>query len=533
MKATLRLGRMGCVMGLAFFGAQAQQTVTTSGGTVNVIPKFSGSAAIGNSAIFESGGAVGLGTTSPSSYLDIYGATTLSGTPHLVIDSARDTLHGFSTFATGTAAGASLLFQSGPAGSIAYTPNGGVSYPFFVNNNGQGYFAGNVGIGTASPSSMLTVSGTVQSTSGGFMFPDGSVQATAGIQTPGNNGSENTAVGLNALQSVTNAVANTAVGFDALQAVISGANNTGLGLGALENDTTGSSNTGIGSGALASTTIGGSNTAVGYSALSENTSGSNNTAVGYWALHGPNGASSAQSNAALGNLALYNDMGNSNVGVGSEALFQNTTGANNVAVGALAAINLTSGTSNIALGYQAGSSLTTGNFNIDLGNSGTSGDSNVMRLGDPANQLTTYIAGIDAVNIGGGSTVVINSNGQLGTILSSARYKQDIRDMQQSSDGLMSLRPVTFRYKEPQAHGRMPIQYGLIGEEVAKIYPELIVYGKDGQVESVQYHELPAMLLNEIQKQHRTIEQQQEKISLLEDRLLAVEKRLTVRTGTR
>ncbi len=81
--------------------------------------------------------------------------------------------------------------------------------------------------------------------------------------------------------------------------------------------------------------------------------------------------------------------------------------------------------------------------------------------------------------------------------------------MANSTDALMQLRPVEFRYKRPADDGSRPPQYGLIAEEVAKVYPELVLRGPDGQIDSVQYHQLPAMLLNEIQKQHRVIEQLQ------------------------
>jgi len=96
--------------------------------------------------------------------------------------------------------------------------------------------------------------------------------------------------------------------------------------------------------------------------------------------------------------------------------------------------------------------------------------------------------------------VLVDSNGQLGTIASSRRYKEDIHAMGDASDGPLRLRPVTFRYKKPYADGSKPIQYGLIAEEVAEVYPDLVVRGKDGQVETVQYYKLDAMLLNEVQK---------------------------------
>jgi len=159
---------------------------------------------------------------------------------------------------------------------------------------------------------------------------------------------------------------------------------------------------------------------------------------------------------------------------------------------------------NIAVGYQAGSNLTSGNWNIDIGNQGVAADGNTIRIGD-SNQTRTFIAGIRGTTTGSDDTapVLIDSNGQLGTIPSSIRFKQDVADMGEGSSPLMELRPVTFHYKA-RPHG--PLQYGLIAEEVERVMPELVVRDATGQVETVAYHELPAMLLNELQKQQATIE---------------------------
>jgi len=123
-----------------------------------------------------------------------------------------------------------------------------------------------------------------------------------------------------------------------------------------------------------------------------------------------------------------------------------------------------------------------------------------MRLGSA--QTRTFIAGIFGKTASGGSQVFINSSGQLGLLASSARYKRDIRAMGEQSQGLYHLRPVTFRYKQ-DAQGQQ--QFGLIAEEVAKVYPELVTRGTDGKVESVQYHQLIPMLLNEVQRQQQEI----------------------------
>jgi len=241
---------------------------------------------------------------------------------------------------------------------------------------------------------------------------------------------------------------------------------------------------------------GNSNTALGYPTLFANTTGYNNTGVGSDALY-------------------LNTTGNSNTAVGDGALLYNMTGNTNVALGtgaggSLAYNNSKGGSGNIMLGYDAGANFDANESNnIDIGNLGVTGESGVIRIGDTAAQdsctplpcqTATYIAGINGVTVSGGSTVLINSSGQLGTVSSSRRYKEDIQDMGAASDGLLRLRPVTFRYKKPSQDGSKPIQYGLIAEEVAEVYPDLVVRGKDGQIETVQYYKLDAMLLNEIQK---------------------------------
>ena len=104
-----------------------------------------------------------------------------------------------------------------------------------------------------------------------------------------------------------------------------------------------------------------------------------------------------------------------------------------------------------------------------------------------------------------GNAVVVNSSGKLGIVMSSARFKRDIHDMGSSSAALMKLRPVTFRYRNDPEGIR---QYGLVAEEVARIYPELVSYGADGKVETVNYLTLTSMLLNELQKQTRFDERQ-------------------------
>jgi hypothetical protein len=275
-------------------------------------------------------------------------------------------------------------------------------------------------------------------------------------------------------------------------------NNFSAGLGALAPGTTGSTDTAVGDGALSVNTTGSGNTAVGLDALAMNTTGSSNTATGAQAL-------------------IFNTTGINNTATGNGALDFNTTGNANTASGTLALLNNFSGSNNIAIGYEAGYNVT-GSNNIDIGSQGSGGDSGVIRIGTEGTQTSALVAGIYGVNTSG-IPVYVNSSGQLGTVSSSRRYKDDIQDMADASSGLMHLRPVTFRYKKPFSDGSKPIQYGLIAEEVAEVYPDLVARTADGQVETVKYQVLDSMLLNELQKQNTTISAQKEQIGAQEQHI--------------
>jgi hypothetical protein len=279
--------------------------------------------------------------------------------------------------------------------------------------------------------------------------------------------------------------------------------NTSLGTGALASDTTGSGDTALGFNALNANTTGGSNTATGANVLENNTTGNTNTATGENAL-------------------FSNTTGGDNTGIGEAALENNTTGGNNTAVGSDAGAGLT-GSNNIALGFNAGLDLTTGNNNIEIGNVGVAAESNTIRIGTKGVQTRTLIAGINNAPVLVGSPVLVNAIGRLGIQASSARFKRDIHDMGDASDRLMKLRPVTFRYKEDPSG---TLQYGLVAEEVARVYPELVTYGADGKVETVAYHLLPAMLLNEMQKRVRENQRKDARIVALQVQLFAQQRQI-------
>ena len=236
-------------------------------------------------------------------------------------------------------------------------------------------------------------------------------------------------------------------------------------------------------------------------------------------------------NTFLGrNAGNFTLTGSNNTAVGNTVLLFNTFGSNNTAVGEDALVSNTEGGSNTAVGEDAGSLATTGDHNIYLGANvfGVAGEANTMYLGRVGTQTTTFIAGVRGITTGLADAiqVLIDSGGQLGTVSSSRRYKEDIQDMGRASAGLLDLRPVTFRYTQASTDGATPIQYGLIAEEVAAIYPDVVVYNDAGQPETVQYRKVNAMLLNEVQRQHRQIEAQQEQLEALRTRLAAVERRL-------
>lgn len=299
---------------------------------------------------------------------------------------------------------------------------------------------------------------------------------------------------------------NTAGGNNALGSIAGGANNTGFAYGALYKNTTGYMNSAFGVYALLNNTTGYGNTAMGMQTLQSNTTGSYNTGFGTYALYGN---TTGIFNLAIGHKSQMNATTASyNTSVGSASLQATTTGNNNTAFGYQAGTAVSTGTNNIAVGYKAGVNQNTGSYNIYLGNGGVAAESNTTRIGDV--QTAAYMAGVYAQSTTDASsslTVYVDKNGKLGTLMSSKRYKENIRDMGETSARLYDLRPVTYHYKAEAGESGKAIEYGLIAEEVAKVYPDLVVYGKNGQVETVQYHKLVPMLLNEIQRLHADVQQ--------------------------
>jgi hypothetical protein len=329
-------------------------------------------------------------------------------------------------------------------------------------------------------------------------------------------GAENTAVGFAALSS-NNANENTAIGFHALGSNSTGNDNTATGSRALLNNSTGADNTATGWSALGQNTIGNDNTATGFEVLASNTSGTANTASG---LHAMQFNTTGSDNTASGLIALQsNTSGAENTALGAFALATSTTGKNNTAEGSGALANSTTGSNNVAMGFDAGLNLKSGGNNIIIGANvpGTASDANTIRIGKQGTQKSTFVAGIFGSAVTG-STVVVNSTGKLGVATSSARFKEQIRPMDKSSEAILNLKPVSFRYIEEVDPDATP-QFGLVAEEVEKVSPDLVVHDGEGKPFTVRYEAVNAMLLNEFLKEHRKVEEQASKLGEQDQRI--------------
>src|SRR5262245_5257998 len=306
-------------------------------------------------------------------------------------------------------------------------------------------------------------------------------------------GSDNTAIGFDALFSNRSGHDNTALGFDALTSNTTGYANTATGVVALTSNTTGFDNTAIGVQALLHNNVGVGNTATGFAALGNNTSGGNNTATGFNALE-------------------FNETGFQNTAFGWQALQNNTTGFRNTADGSQALYN-NSGSNNVGLGFNAGYNLTTGSNNVCVG-SGV--------LGNPGESNTTRIRNV-YISVASGRAVYVNSDNKIGTLVSSRRFKDEIKPMDKASEAILALKPVSFRYKKEIDASGTP-QFGLIAEEVADINTDLVTRDSEGKPETVRYDAVNAMLLNEFLKEHRKNEKQEATIADLKSTLAQQQK---------
>jgi hypothetical protein len=280
----------------------------------------------------------------------------------------------------------------------------------------------------------------------------------------------NTAEGSGALFSVNGGTFNTAIGGRALFLNYLGTANTAVGAFALAGNINGSENVAVGQGALRTNAFSGGAVAVGYQALYNNTDGDIAQAFGYQAL-------------------FHQKDGNWNNGFGGGALFNNVHGSYNTAIGD-------------AAGY-----FIMGSGNIDIGAEvyGSGGESGVIRIGDGVHSgyNACYIQGIHDSSEND-TAVYVGSDGHVGTLVSSRRYKEQIKPMGKTSEAIFALKPVTFSYK---SDAKKTPRFGLIAEDVAQVDANLVVRDKSGEATSVRYEQVNAMLLNEFLKEHRKVEE--------------------------
>jgi hypothetical protein len=318
----------------------------------------------------------------------------------------------------------------------------------------------------------------------------------------------NTAEGQAALLSLTTGGFNTAAGFFSLRSNTTGTFNTATGAGTLLANIA-DRNTATGAGALLNNTIGTFNTATGVFALLNNTTGNNNSALGAETLFSN---TTGSDNTATGISALgANTTGSSNTATGEGALSSNTTGTGNTADGLSTLSANTTGSFNVALGVGAGFNVTTASGVICIGN----------KLNGANVDNTCFIGSIRGVTTQNANAVpvLIDSAGQLGTANSSRRYKTDIKPIEDGSQSILALKPVSFRYK---IHKDTTPQFGLIAEDVAEVNPNLVIYDADGKPYTVRYDAVNAMLLNEFLKEHKTVQKQGAMIARLEKQIEAL-----------
>ena len=477
----------------------AEASADTAPAPCGTIPSIAQAYSLNLTVVPHAGGAVDYISMWPSGYAQPFVATLNDPQGAIVANAA--------IVPAGTVSGGISVYNQGPATmDVIIDMNGFFTAPTDLNSNTA---VGNNSLANNTSGMYNTATG------------DGTLQSNT-------TGSYNTASGVYTLFENTTGGGNTGTGFEALANNMTGSDNTATGYQALLENSTGFANTATGYVALSSNTTGDYNTAAGYYALLKNTIGASNTASGSFALENN---TTGGNDTAVGFVALEtNTTGADNTAQGVGALENNTTGSNNTASGYAALQSNSTGSGNIAIGEGAAVNVSGGNGNnIHIGSTGVSGDSGVIKIGTVGVQTSAYIAGIYAGSPGSPNFLVcVDADGTLGTTgcsstPSSRRFKEQISDMGDASSKLLQLRPVTFLYKPQYDDGSHTLQYGLIAEEVAKIYPDMVGYDKDGQPSSVKYQSLAPMLLNEVQKQAEQLRLQQEVNRKLEERLAALE----------
>jgi len=338
-------------------------------------------------------------------------------------------------------------------------------------------------------------SGVIDSASGLKLRTNGTTEAvdisTAQVATLAKDAVVN---GLTVGRGAGAVATNTAVGNSALEDNTSGNQNTAVGISALANNTTGNSNSAFGRQALALTTTGGANTAVGVDALVSNTTASSNTAVGYQAAYSQQ---TGIDTTAVGYRALYTATGLRNTAIGKEALYSLTTGTNNTAIGESAGYSMTTGSKNTIIGSysgnQGGLDIRTASNHCVL----SDGDGNIKAYWNAAG--TMYSIGVYNASGGGGSTVVVDSGGNIYRSTSSLKYKRDVQDSTHGLDKVLQLRSVTYKSKKESEGDK--VFGGLIAEEVHNAgLTEFVLYTDAGEPDALQYAQMVSLAFKAIQE---------------------------------
>ena len=517
-------------------------------GTDNVLAKYTnGGADIGNSAVYEANGSVGINTATPFDAL------------HVRFNSPSGAFTGYAVQNTGLSptaysgmlfydqAGALAQFQGFNNSTHEYRINniaraspGGAfngSINFMIGSSPKLVVAtnGNVGIGTAAPAQKLHVAGDVAvdgaiiSGSGtGGSLSAGQVNAVSQFNIDGARilaapGTANLIAGAGAGAALTTGQQNAFFGFEAGAANTAATRNSFFGSGA-GRVTTGGSNSFFGGSAGVSNTTGASNVFVGTAAGNGNTTGSNNVFVGAFTAH--DSVTMADGNVLVGASAGRTNRGSANTYVGSDAGRVATTGSLNAFFGWNTGEAATIGSSNTFIGASAGATNITGGGNTLIGSStdvaasdltfataigagSVALDNSTIVLGRSAGQDAVHIWGTLRVGLDGSGALDVcrNANFRLSTCSSSIRYKQQVESYGAGMDVVRRLRPITFTWKSDGAR-----DLGFAAEEVAAIDPLLATYTDEGEVEGVKYRQLTTVLVNAANEQQRLIEQQQKQI---------------------
>ncbi len=476
----LQFSQLGGTLANAQFSGTYSNTVTLSSTNNAIAGTFTGNgAALTGLRFGQLGGVVG--------------STQLTGLYNAPVSFSNPS----NTF-FGNGAGLTGIQFSQLAGQLTSAQfSGTYSNGVTLSNTGNifdGSFAGNgsglTGVVPAAGSPFYVQNGTTQQTGTSFNI-DGN--GTVGGTLSGNAVNSATNYALSGTPVLSATPSNLFVGESAGQAGPSGSGDTFLGSNAGQATSTGANDTFVGTGSAVANTSGTNDTFVGVGTGAMNLTNSNDTFVGTQA--------GQQSTA------------DSNTFVGYQAGFLTTTGGNNVFVGAQAGYNNVTGMGNTYITSQGPASGT---------------ESNTIRIG-AGTEIAAYMAGIFNSTVdNNGVPVFVDDTGLLGTVVSSRRFKEQIQDMGDSSSPLMKLRPVTYLYKPEYSKGPRTLQYGLIAEEVAQVYPELAAYDKDGQPYTVRYQYLAPMLLNELQKQYRRSEEQAKVIEAQQREIDSLKQQLQV-----